>query len=295
MTQAIEAPTLERVDTVPSWQSWVQVSLLAALLTLLYYHVIVDLAVQWWTDANYSHGFIVPVFSAWMIWKERKRLADEPEHASWLGLISIVAALGILVLGMLGAELFLSRTSLIFLLAGLVIHFRGLSYFRRILFPWALLFLMVPLPAIVFNRIALPLQFLASSLASSLLAFLGVPVLREGNIINLPSLSLDVVEACSGLRSLVSLITLAALYGYFFERRTWLRVVLIIAAIPTAVAANGLRIMGSGLLGEYWDPHKAEGFFHLFSGWLIFVLSLVLLFSFHSLVGSIRRLHRKDA
>jgi exosortase len=278
-----------------SWQSWGQFSLLTALLVLLYYRVIASLALEWWSDPNYSHGFIITVCCGWMVWKERKHLADESDRPNWLGLILIVGALSIFVLGVLGAELFLSRTSLIFLLAGLVIHFRGLSCFRRILFPWALLFLTVPLPAIVFNRIALPLQFLASWLASSLLALLGVPVLREGNIINLPSLSLDVVEACSGLRSLVSLIALAVLYGYFFERRTWLRVLLAISAIPIAVAANGVRIMGSGLLGEYWDPRKAEGFFHLFSGWLIFVLSMVLLGSLHWLITLLGRSPGKDA
>jgi exosortase len=296
MTQTVETPTLERVVVAtPGWENWVQVALLSALLAFLYYHIVANLAVQWWTDSNYSHGFIVPVFCGWLVWKERKYLADESEQPSWLGLIVILGALGILVLGVLGAELFLSRTSLLFLLAGLLIHFRGLSYFRRIFFPLALLFLVIPIPAIVFNRIALPLQFLTSWLGSGLLAFLGVPVLREGNVINLPSLSLDVVEACSGLRSFVSLISLTVLYGYLFERRTWLRVLLVISAIPIAVAANGLRITGSGLLGEYWDPKKAEGFFHLFSGWLIFVFSMALLVSLHSLIGLTGRLLEKDA
>jgi exosortase len=297
MTQTVETPTLERVVVAASgWENWVQVALLSALLAFLYYHIVANLAVQWWTDSNYSHGLIVPVFCGWVVWKERKYYAaDESKHPRSLGLIVILGALGILVLGVLGAELFLSRTSLLFLLAGLLIHFRGLSYFRRIFFPWALLFLVIPIPAIVFNRIALPLQFLTSWLGSGLLARLGVPVLREGNVINLPSLSLDVVEACSGLRSFVSLISLTVLYGYLFERRTWLRALLVISAIPIAVAANGLRITGSGLLGEYWDPKKAEGFFHLFSGWLIFVFSMALLASFHSLIGLTGRLLEKDA
>jgi exosortase len=141
----------------------------------------------------------------------------------------------------------------------------------------------------------MPLQFLASWLASSLLALLGVPVLREGNIINLPSLSLEVAEACSGLRSLFSLITLAVFYAYLFERRTWVRMLLAISAIPIAVVANGVRIMGSGLLGEYWDPTKAEGFFHLFTGWLIFLLSMVLLVTWHSLISLVGRLHERHA
>ena len=164
------------------------------------------------------------------------------------------------------------------------------------LFPWAVLFLMIPLPVIVFNQIALPLQFLASRLASEMLSVLGVPVLREGNVINLPSLSLDVVEACSGLRSLVSLVTLAVFYGYLFEPRTSRRVFLVLSSIPIAVAANGFRIMGAGLLGEYWSPDKAEGFFHLFSGWLVFVLSLGLLVLFHKILGWFgRRPHARPA
>jgi exosortase len=274
-----------------SWHIWGQLSILAVLLAFLYDRVLANLAAQWWTDPNYSHGFIIPVFCGWMVWKESKHLADEPEEPGRLGIFVILGALALLVVGSLGAELFLSRTSFIFLLAGLVIHFRGLGYFRRFLFPWALLFLAVPPPDILFNQIALPLQLLASWLASGLLALLGIPVLREGNVIDLPSLSLDVVAACSGLRSLISLITLAIFYGYFFESRIWMRVLLAMSAIPIAVAANGVRIMGSGLLGEYGDPARAQGFFHLFSGWVIFVLSMVLLVSLHRLLLLAGRFH----
>jgi exosortase len=282
--------------TTLSRTAWVQLTLLALLLTLLYLRILAGMSAQWWSDPNYSHGFIVPFFSAWMLWRERKRLAEAPVRPSSLGLLVIAAALGILVLGVLGAENFLSRTSLLFLLAGLVIQFRGWACFRAMLFPWAILFLMIPLPAIIFNRIALPLQFLSSRLASALLGAIGVPVYREGNVINLPSLSLDVVEACSGLRSLVSLVTLAVFYGYLFEPRISRRFLLVLSSIPIAVAANGFRIMGSGLLGEYWSPDKAEGFFHLFSGWLIFILSLGLLVSFHGTLGWLaRRMHARHA
>ena len=261
---------------------WLQLSLISLLIGLLYYRILAHLVLDWWIDPNYSHGFIIPIFCAWVVWQNRKRIAEVPAKPSWLGFFVAVGAAGVLVLGVLGAENFLSRASLLFLLAGLVIQFRGWRFFRALLFPWAVLFLMIPLPAIILNQIAFPLQFEASRLASGLLALFGVPVLREGNIIKLPSLTLDVVQACSGLRSLVSLITFAAMYGYFFERRTWRRLLLILAAIPIAVVANGIRIMGSGFLGQYWDPDKAQGFFHLFSGWLIFLLSLGLLAAFHS-------------
>jgi exosortase len=178
---------------------------------------------------------------------------------------------------------------LLFLLAGLIIYFRGWRFFRTMLFPWAVLFLMIPLPTIVFNQIALSLQFQASRLAGSLLALVGVPILREGNVIRLPSLTLNVVEACSGLRSLASLVALAIFYGYRFEPRISRRMVLILSAVPIAVLANGVRIMGSGILGQYWSTEMAEGFFHLFSGWLIFLVSLGLLAAFHKAVSWVDR------
>jgi exosortase len=268
-------------DNQALWQA----ALLFALLGFLFYRILESLVSQWIHDPSYSHGFFVLLFCAWVVWRERNRLTGIPNEPSDTGLIIIVGALGELVLGVLGAENFLSRTSLLILLAGLVVYFRGWKYFRSLLFPWAVLFLMVPLPAIIFNQVALPLQFQASRLASGMLGLVGVPVLREGNVIQLPSISLDVVEACSGLRSLVSLFTMAVFYGYLFEPRIFWRVLLILAAIPIAVVANGVRIMGSGILGQYWSADKAEGFFHLFSGWVIFIVSLGLLFSFHKLLS----------
>jgi exosortase len=195
-----------------------------------------------------------------------------------------VFALAVLIAGVLGAELFLSRISLLLLIAGLVIFFRGWQSFRAVLFPWAFLFLMIPIPEIVFSQITFPLQILASKVAALLLPLLGVPVLREGNVINLPAMPLEVVEACSGIRSLLSLVTLAIIYGYLVETRTWVRVTLALASIPIAVAANSLRIVGTGLLVQYWDPDKAEGFFHIFSGWLVFVVALAMLLLFHRLL-----------
>jgi exosortase len=179
------------------------------------------------------------------------------------------------------------------LIAGLTIFFMGWEVLRTILFPLLFLVLMVPLPAIVFSQITFPLQILASKLSAGLLPLLGVPVLREGNVINLPAMPLEVAEACSGIRSLLSLTTLAIMYGYLLEKRVAIRVLLALASVPIAVAANGLRIVGTGLLVQYWDPDKAEGFFHAFSGWLIFVVSLLMLFILHQ--GLIFFERRKEA
>ncbi|MFI5070718.1 MAG: exosortase A [Terriglobales bacterium] len=250
----------------------------------LYFHIILHLAGQWSKDPNFSHGFFVPLFSLFLLWQDRDRLAKLPPAPSLWGLPILIFGVLILVLGVLGAELFLSRVSLLLVIAGLVIFFQGWTYFRAVLFPWAFLLLMIPLPAIVFNQITFPLQILASKVAAAVLPLAGVPVLREGNIINLPAMPLEVAEACSGIRSLLSLATLAIIYGYLMEKRIWVRVVLAVASIPIAVAANSFRIVGTGLLVQYWDPNKAQGFFHEFSGWLVFVASLVMLYLLHQIL-----------
>ena len=254
---------------------------MVVLIGWLYSFILYHLVVQWWQDPNFSHGFFVPLFSTFVLWQDRFRLARLSAIPSSWGLLIVVGALFVLIVGVTGAELFLSRVSFLLLIAGLVIFFLGWNYFRAVFFAWAFLILMIPIPAIIFNQITFPLQLVASKVAAMLLALLGVPVLREGNVINLPAMVLEVAEACSGIRSLLSLTTLAIIYGYLMEPRNSVRVGLALASLPIAVVANSFRIVGTGLLVQYWDPEKAEGFFHLFSGWLIFVISLLLLFLTH--------------
>jgi exosortase len=263
--------------------SWWRIGVLFILIGWLYGSILVHLAMQWWRDPNFSHGFLVPLFSLFVLWKDWDRISRFPPAPSFWGLIVVSFALCLLLAGVLGAELFLSRISLLLLLAGLIVFFRGWRLFRAVLFPWAFLFLMIPIPAIIFNQITFPLQLLASRLAASVLPLLGVPVLRQGNIINLPAMPLEVAEACSGIRSLLSLATLSIMYGYLMESRISIRLLLALASIPIAVLANSLRIVGAGLLVQYWGQDAAEGFFHTFSGWLVFVVSLILLFAMHQL------------
>jgi exosortase len=163
----------------------------------------------------------------------------------------------------------------------LVLCFGGWHFLRELRFALLVLLLAIPLPAIIFNQITFPLQILASKLASNLLPLFGVPVLREGNVIELPLMKLEVAEACSGIRSLMSLFTLSVFYGYFMEGSVLRRVALVLASIPIAIAANAVRIVGTGLCVQYWDPDKALGFFHEFSGWVIFVVSLACLYLVH--------------
>jgi len=265
---------------LPLWQG----AALLLLIVWLYASVLARLFMQWINDPNFQHGIFVPAFAAFVVWRNRSELKTIEPSPSWSGLPLIVVALVTLMLGVLGAELFLSRVSLLLLLAGLIILLRGWPFFRAVLFPWAILILMIPIPTIILQRFTFPLQMLASKVAATLLSLTGVPVLREGNVIVLSVMPLEVAEACSGIRSLLSLVTLAIIYGYLMDHRKWVRVVLALSAVPIAVAANSFRIVGTGLLVQYWDPEKAEGFFHSFSGWLIFVVSLVMLFTLHGLI-----------
>jgi len=279
----------------PVWRkpiAWRTAALLA-LVAWLYAPILLHLSYQWRADPNFSHGFFVPLFSLFVVWQDRRRLEAIRRAPSNWGIPLILISLSMLILGVLGAELFLSRFSLLLLATGLVIFFLGWKFFRALLFPLAFLILMIPIPTILFNQITFPLQILASKLAAWFLPLLGVPVLREGNIINLPAMPLEVADACSGIRSLMTLTTLTIMYGYLLESRVLIRVLLAIAAIPIAVIANGFRIVGTGLLVQYWDPDKAQGFFHEFSGWLIFVVSMFMLFFLHRLLTAV--IHRREA
>ena len=268
---------------------WWQAAALALLTAWLYRSILARLFAQWMNDPNFSHGIFVPAFALFVLWQNRSQLQSIEPAPSWAGLPLLVCALVTLTLGVLGAELFFSRVSLLMLLAGLIILFGGWHIFRAVLFPWAFLILMIPIPALLFQQITFPLQMLASKVASGLLPLLGVPVLRQGNLIVLPAMPLEVAEACSGIRSLLSLVTLAIIYGYLMDNRKWVRVLLVLSAVPIAVAANSLRIVGTGLLVQYWDPDRAQGFFHTFSGWLIFVVSLIMLFGVHQIIVLLSR------
>ena len=261
--------------------SWVPVAILAALLTFLYRHIGIKLVVDWHELPDFSHGFLIPFFAAFLVWDKRHKLAALPIRPSWAGIALVAVGLFELLLGVLGADLFLQRTSFVLLIAGIVWTMLGKAFVRELKFVLFVLLLAIPIPAVLFNQITFPLQLQASALSSQFLQLVGVPVLQDGNIIQLPAMPLEVAEACSGIRSLMSLFTVAVIYGYFLERQTWKKFVLAISALPIAVAANVARIVGTGLLVQYWDPDKALGFFHDFQGWLMFVVSLACLYLVH--------------
>jgi len=291
-----ENQEVEKIVSIPfepitlssSDRGWRQLGVLGVIATLIligiYAPVFPGLFSDWWNDPNYSHGFLVPLFSTYLVWQDREHLKKLPVQGSWLGLGVLCGGIGALVLGDIGAEDFLTRSSLICILAGLVLFHLGMHFFRSLLFPLGFLFFMVPLPAIIFNAVAFPLQGLAARNATVALDFLGIPVLRDGNVIHLSHISLGVTEACSGIRSLVSLLALAVAWAYLTLPGLCSRLVLILSAIPITIVANAGRVIVTGLIGQWFGVKYAQGVFHSFSGWIIFLVAFAGLFGVHTLL-----------
>jgi exosortase D (VPLPA-CTERM-specific) len=258
--------------------------LVVATVCLLFWQVLVRLVDAWIVDGNYSHGFLIIPIALYLVWERRQKLAAAPVQGSWMGLVLIAGGLLTLLAGLWGSELFLSRIALLPVIAGIVLFVFGWAHLRILVFPIAFLFLMIPIPAIIFNQIAFPLQLLASKLGEWAIAAVGIPVLREGNVLVLANTSLEVAEACSGIRSLVSLITLGLVYGYFMDPRGWVRTLIVVSAIPVAIVANGARVASTGMAAHWIGKEAAEGFFHEFSGWLVFIFAFVMILVIQKLI-----------
>ena len=252
-------------------------TLIAGLLGSLYYKIFYSMGFQWYNDSDYSHGFLVPFMSAYFVWERREKLLALPVVASFWGVGVLAFGLIMLLIGSIGAELYAQRTSLIVVLAGLVLLVLGREFLRVLMFPIVFLLFMVPLPAIVVNAVSFPLQLFAAKTATFCLFNFGIPVLREGNVIVLSGMTLEVAEACSGIRSLQALLALGTVYAYFSQRVMWKQWVLVLLSIPIAIVANAFRVSGTGVLAHYIGIEAAEGFYHTFSGWLIFVVAFALL------------------
>jgi len=274
---------------------------IAGGVAFAYWGVLARLGHFWWEDENYSHGLLIPFVIGYILWTERDRLAGIARRPSvvWGG-AAAAAALMMLWVGTAGAELFTQRASLVLLLAGLAVYFWGWRMLRAVLVPLFLLALAIPVPTILFNKVAFPLQLFASRCAVWAMRVFDIPVLREGNVIELYPLGstttkkLEVVEACSGIRSLMTLVTLAVVFAYFTgpsddegkggprlaRFRTLRAVLVVLAAVPIAIITNAARVSGTGILARYYGTEVADGFFHEFSGWVIYIVAFLLLFAF---------------
>jgi exosortase len=258
-------------------KQWTAAGIIVAGFALVYWDVVAKLVLAWYTDDNYSHGFLIVPLALYLAWERRARFRSAEMRPSAIGLVVVAASLAVLMGGILGSELFTTRVSIIGTLVGVLLFLFGWARLRVLAFPVALLLLMIPIPSIIFNQIAFPLQIFASRVGESALEVVNIPVLREGNVLILANTTLEVAEACSGIRSLVSLITLAIVFGYFTDSRPWVRALIAVSAIPIAVLTNGARVAGTGIAAHYYGAAAAEGFFHEFAGWLVFMSAFVLL------------------
>jgi exosortase len=306
-------------SSIPARKHLWRILAIASALIFVYATVLVKLGHDWWADENYSHGLLIPFVIAYIVWSQRERfsgMAQKP--ATIMGLASVLAALLALWAGTAGAELFMQRTSLALMLAGTVLYFWGFALLRLLVVPLFLLLLAIPIPAIVFNKIAFPLQLFASRCAVWAMMAFDIPVLRQGNVIELmprgaiETKKLEVVEACSGIRSLMTLVTLAVVFAYFTHSQGgkhpgdenhgddskprnplnaaaralsllrnyafWRSAAILLSAVPIAIFTNALRVSGTGVLAHYYGTKVADGFFHSFSGWVVYIVAFLMLF-----------------
>ena len=252
---------------------------LTVLLLVLYRNVLLKWGMDLWHDDNYSHGLLIPFISLYFIkirWPRLTKARSAPNPAA---VFIVIIGLFLFLLGSIGGELFTQRLSLVVVLYGLVSFLEGREVAKILRFPVLILFFAVPLPYILYNAVAFPLKILATKLAVHLLSFCGVAVFREGNIVHLSHTTLEVVEACSGIRSLMTMIALAFLMAYMMHRSYFKRLLIVLLAVPITVLANALRVAATGILTGY-DPAWSTGIRHEAAGWLIFALSFIVLWGF---------------
>lgn len=259
---------------------------LTGLLIILYGDVLIKWGADLWNDDNYSHGLLIPFISLYFVKTRLSALKKAGISPCYSGLLIILAGLSLFILGTIGGEIFSKRFSLVVLLYGLILFIEGKQTASILRFPVGILFFAVPLPYILYNAVAFPLKLVATQISVVLLGLYGLPVFREGNIIHLSHTTLEVVDACSGIRSLMTLITLAFFLACLMHREFLVRLLIMALAIPVAVLANAVRVALNGILTQY-NPAWSEGFWHDFSGWLVFVFSFVALWAISLLVRKV--------
>jgi exosortase len=284
----VSAPTAPQQTAAPSKVSWPAIAWFGGLLILCYWPILYRMGVQWATDENMGHGFFVPIMSGFIAWQRRDDLLAAPRNPNILGLF-VVAFGGLLsVLATLGAELFSARVSFVIALFGTILYLGGTRWIKILLFPLLLLLFMIPIPAIIYSALTMKLQTLASELGELLISAMGIPVLREGNTLKIPSQTLDIAEACSGIRSLMTLLFLSLVVSYFTDRKVWMRWALLFATVPIAIGANGIRVAVTGMLSEI-DTKLASGVYHEIEGYIVYIIALGALLGVHRLINVMAR------
>ncbi len=250
---------------------------LLATIFLCYGQILFEMAKRWTVDPNYSHGFLIPLLSGYLLWRKKDAFSLSAINPELKGLPILVLGLFLMVLGKAGTIDFAMLFSFLMVLLGLIVFLLGTNITKSVLFPLSYLIFMIPLPSVFYNDLTFRLKLLASIIATKLLALIGMAVFREGNIIHLNETSLQVIDACSGLRSLISLLALAVLFAYFTQKSIWKRLSLVLLTIPITIFSNSCRLTVTAILVDHIGPQATEGFFHILTGIIMFVIALVLL------------------
>jgi exosortase A len=270
------------------WKTKIQLFICATCVGILYYDVFAKLIHDWVSLPDFSHGFFIPFISLYFVWERKNSLCETPLTPSFPGVGVLFVGLLLLMAGNLAAEMFVMRFSFLVVLSGIVIFLLGWTFFKKLLFPIGFLVFMIPIPSILLQKITFPMQLFASNVAAFSLQQIGIPVLREGNIIHLAHTTLEVAEACSGIRSLISLLALGTVFAYFTKKVLWERLIIVMSCFPIAIFVNALRVSATGVLANYYGIGAAQGFFHGFSGYILFLIALIMLMAAGYLLSAIR-------
>jgi exosortase len=265
---------------------WTTLAWFAALLILLFAETVFGMVSEWFNNDEMGHGLFAPLIAGYVIWQERDRVLNVELNPSWFGLLFVVLGFASMIVGIRGADFFIARMGLIVSLVGMIWTLAGTNLLKALWFPLFILLFMIRIPTFLYTKITFPLQLLASSVAENLLTLVGIPVFRDGNILELPSQKLSVVEACSGIRSLMSLSLLSLAYGYAFDSKVWMRWVLLALAAPIAIAVNALRVTLTGVMSEI-DKAMASGVYHSAEGFLMWGMAVGLLLASHKLINAV--------
>jgi exosortase A len=270
-----------------------KLAIIIASLVVLYAGVVKYLVSDWINLPDFSHGFLIPIVSMYFVYERRKQFSALSPSSNWAGLGLIIFGIALLLLGNLATEYFTMRFSMLVVFGGVILFLLGNDFFKTLLFPIIFLIFMIPIPSILMDRITFPMQLFASKVAANTLYLVGIPILREGNVMLLANTSLEVAEACSGIRSLISLLALSIVFAYLSQKETWKRILLVLSTFPIAIIANAARVSGTGILAHRYGDKVAQGFFHGFSGWILFVVAFVSLFLLGALLSRIKKVNKE--
>lgn len=253
-------------------------AVLVLVMAAAYGPVLAELGRDWIRDSNYSHGFVLPFVSAYLLWRQRQHLATLPKRPVRLGVLPVLGAAALLIVGAAGAEVFTQRVSFLLLLFASVLYLLGWAWLRATAFPIGFLFFAIPLPYVLYYSLTSPLQAISASCAVVGLKGIGVPVLAQGNILHLPNTTLEVAEACSGIRSIYAFMALGALLAYSMRVPFLGRLLVFLSTIPLSVAANAFRVWSTSLGAYLVGPQVTKGLPHEMYGLFVFSFALLLFF-----------------